>query len=279
MKRLLIDSLLLFIAILPTYSQTVSNVNFLQEGQQIEIRYDLTGARFYQYFNIEVYVSTDAGKTYEGPLQHASGDVGPDIKEGINKKVLWDVFKEMPTFEGDVLFIIRATVMKKKLKRRPFIGYKASYTAPFGAVAGLTGKTGFYISARINQAYFETSAYETDGVSIIDYEETGYYTFLSKDKTQRLSITAGLQFQIGWKVHLYIGGGLAQYNLLWQIEQYDYPSTFKGNQWVKHSGESFSSFEVEAGMMLQFNHFFLSAGATSPKFEWVDVTLSAGFVF
>jgi opacity protein-like surface antigen len=279
MKKLLIYALILFIDILPIHSQTVSNVNFWQKGQKIEIKYDLIGAKYYQYFNIEVYVSTDAGKTYQGPLQQVSGEVGPDIKEGVNKIILWDVFKELPTFQGDVLFIIRATVMKTKIKHRPFIGYKASYTAPFGFVAGLTGKTGFYVSARINQHYFETSAYETDGVGIIDYNEPGYYTFLSKDKTQRLSVTAGLQFQVGWKVHLYLGGGIAQYNLLWQIEQYDYPSTFKGNQWVKHKGESFNSFEIETGMMLQFNHFFISAGAAAPNFEWADFTLSAGVVF
>jgi hypothetical protein len=277
-RNLILTGLILF-SLATAYSQVVSNVNFVQIHKQIEISYDLTGAKYYQYFSIALYVSTDGGKFYQGPLTQVSGDVGPEIAEGNNKKITWDVIKEIPDFGGNVIFDVRATVMEKKIKNHYFIGYKGTLTAPLGIVAGMTGKTGFYISGRLNPGYFEKTTYETDGQNISNYDQPGYYLFSSGDKMQRLSITAGLQFQVGWKVHLYIGGGYAQYNLLWQIEQYDYPATPIGKQWVKHTGESFSSYEAEAGMMLQFKHIFIAAGVASPAFKWADISLSTGVVF
>jgi hypothetical protein len=279
MKRFLILSGLIIITLSSTYSQTVSDVAFSQKNQQIEISYNLTGSKFYQYFSVAVYVSNNGGQTFKGPLKQVSGDVGIDIAGGRNKKITWDVFKEMTDFGGNVLFDGGATVMEKKLKNRFFTGYKGTQTAPFGIVAGLTGKTGFYVSGRLNSGYFEKAAYKTDGETVTNFNTTGYYSFLSDSKTQRLSVTAGIQFQVSWKLHLYAGAGFSQYNLLWQIQQYDYPDIPIGKQWVKHTGESFSSFEAEAGMMLQLRHFFLLAGAASPGFKWADFTFGAGVVF
>jgi hypothetical protein len=279
MKRILILISLMTISLLSAYSQTVSDVAFSQKKNQIEISYNLTGAKFYQYFSVALYVSNNGGITYQGPMTKVTGDAGIDIAGGRNKKITWDVFKEMPDFGGNVKLDVRATVMEKKLKKRFFIGYKGTQTAPFGIVAGMTGKIGFYVSGRMNSNYFEKTTYETDGETVTNYNTTGYYSFLSDNKTQRLSVTAGLQFQVGWKVHLYAGAGFSQYILLWQIQEYDYPDTPKGKQWVKHTGESFSSFEAEAGIMLQLKHFFLSAGAASPGFKWADFAFGAGVVF
>jgi hypothetical protein len=278
-KRSLLLTGFLLISLLTAYSQVVRNVNFAQKDMKIEVSYDLTGGKYYQYFSVALYVSTDGGKFYHGPLSQVSGDIGPEIAKGSNKKITWDVIKEMPDFGGDVIFDVRATVMEKKIKNQIFIGYKGTNTAPIGIVAGMTGKTGFYISGRLNPGYLATTTYETDGTSISNYNEAGYYTFTSGNKIQRLSITAGLQFQIGSKAHIYAGGGYSQYNLLWQIQQYDYSDAPTAKQWAKHTGESFGSYEAEAGMMYQLKQFFLAAGLASPGFKWVDISFSAGVVF
>jgi hypothetical protein len=279
MKKIVFLIALLVTGFIKTYTQVVSDVAFAQSGKHIEIYYDLTGAKYYQYFSVALYVSIDGGLTYQGPFSQVKGDIGPEIAEGTNKKIIWDVLNEMPDFGGNVKFDVRATVMEKKVKNRIFVGYKGSYTAPIGLVAGMTGKIGFYVSGRLNPGYFESVGYETDGNSITNYDQAGYYTFLSDDKIQRLSVTGGVQLQLGWKVHIYAGGGFAQYNLLWHIQQYDYPETPKGKQWVKHTGESFVSYEAEAGIMLQLKRFFITAGAASPNLEWVDITIGAGVVF
>jgi len=257
----------------------VSNVNFGQKGQKIEIIYNIAGAKFYQYFNVDIYVSIDGGLTFQGPLKEVSGDVGEGISAGGQKKISWNAFKEMPEFEGNVAFDVRALVMEKKITNHFFAGYKGTYTAPIGVITGLTGKTGFYVSARLNPGYFENVSYEIEDEEVPDYNETGYYTFSKADKIQRLSVTAGLNFQVGLNVHLYIGGGFAQYNLIWEIEQYDYPGTLKGTEWAKHTGESFTGLEAETGIIMELKSIFLSAGVAFPGFKWADISFSAGIVF
>lgn len=279
MKQFLTTCFLISMMLISTPAQMVSDINFNQRNQQIDITYNLTGTKFYQKFFVSVFASKDGGLTYQGPLTQVSGDVGTGIVGGKIKKITWDVFKEMSDFEGDVIFKVQASIIENKLEKHFFIGYKGTQTAPIGFIAGITGRTGFYVSGRLNSNFFEKASYETDGESIIDYEETGYYTFLSNDMTQRLSVTAGIQFQVAWKIHVYAGAGFAQYNLLWQVEQYEYPETPKGKIWVKHTGESFNSFEAEAGIMYQLKHIFLTMGAASPGFQWVDFTFGAGIVF
>ena len=281
MKRLMMLTALLCIALLEQNAQIINVIEENLKGQQIEIVYNLASTNPKQIFYITVFVSLDGGKTFtQNPLKQVSGDVGKNITEGMNKKIIWDVLKEMPDLGENVelTFDVRAKVFEEKVHEF-FLGYKGSFTAPLGIVAGLTGKPGFYLSARINTGLFENVKYETDGEVVKDYYETDYYTFIEGDKTQRLSITAGIQFKIGTKINLYAGGGFAQYNLLWQIEQYNYPNELTGNQWVKHSGESFNSYEVEAGLMVEFKHLFLAGGIASPKLKWADINISAGYIF
>ena len=98
-SKLFFNLLLLFITLFPSFAQNVSNVFFMQKGMQIEILYDLTGAKFYETFNVEVYVSTDGGFIFEGPLQMVEGEVGDSIMPGRGKKILWNVLQEYPIFE------------------------------------------------------------------------------------------------------------------------------------------------------------------------------------
>ena len=279
MKPLFLITGLFCFALLKQNAQIITVNDWKQIGQRIEIEYNLASPDPDQLFFISVFVSMDGGTTYsENPLKLVSGEIGKNITAGTNKKIIWDVLKEMPDFGGNVVFDIRAKVYKVK-ENELFLGYKGCYTAPFGIVLGLTGKPGFYISARINMGIFENVKYETDGEIIEDYHETDYYTFIKGDKIQRLSITAGLQFKLGMKVNLYAGGGFARYGLLWQIEQYNYPDELKGTQWVKHTGESFNSYEVEAGIMVKLKHLFLAGGIASPDMKWADITFSAGYMF
>jgi len=290
MKRLLF--LLSIIYPFVVESQTITDVVFCQAGQTIEVKYNIIGARQNQYFNIDLYVSTDGGKTYKGPLKQVTGDVGLALPGGTGKKIVWDVFNEMPEFGGQVAFDVRAVVVeeqktsqtkvkdkKKDTGHHFFIGYNGSNTSPIGLITGVTGKVGFYISGRLNPGLFTQYTYETNNNGIIENYGTGYYSFNSTDKDQRLSVTAGLQFKLGNSLNFYVGGGLAKSNLLWQVEQYDYPEVFRRIVWAKNTDESFLSAEAEAGLMLKFNHLFLAAGVSSPGFQWVDATFSAGIIF
>jgi len=279
MKKLFFLFSLLLVAYTFGTAQTVSHVRFAQKGQMIEIHYDIRGAAFYEHFNAELWVSTDGGVTFTGPLKHVTGDVGLNIEEGQDKTITWDVYKEMPDFGGAIVFDVRATLIQEEVARQFYIGYKGSYFAPLGVVIGMTGRTGFYLSARINPGFLESPDYNTDGESFEDYGDARYFSFTGIDKTQRLSATAGLQFQVSKSTHLYVGGGYTTYGLLWEMEMYDYPAELTGTSWANHTGESYSGVELEAGLMISMGHFFLSAGAALQNFKFLDGTIGIGVIF
>lgn len=259
--------------------QAVSGIGFGQEGQKIVVQYNIAGAKYYQKFNAELFVSMDGGRTFDGPLKEVSGDVGMGIVAGSGKKIVWDVLKERPDFGGNVVFDVRVRVIEEAIPKHFYIGYKGTLSAPMGVTLGITGKTGFYASARINPGYFSEYSYHTDGESITDFDGTGYYTFNGNISKRRFSLTAGLQFQMGRKVHLYLGGGLGRYDLLYEIDQFTYANEHTGTALVKHEPSSFTGLEAEAGLMFDLKPLYLSIGAASPGLRYAEPAVSVGLMF
>lgn len=278
-NKLIIGFLLSSFFTLTLSSQNVTKVSFQQKGQKLEISYSLIGGSFNQKFNVSLFVSTDGGATYNGPMQSVTGDVGFGILKGSGYKILWDVYKDMPAFGGDVAIEVRATVIEEKVKRKIYVGYKGSYNAPLGAVIGLTGTPGFYVSARMNPGFSENYNYDTDGEVLAGFPESGYYAFTGSDMERNISVTGGLSFQVSRIMHVLIGGGYTLYDLLWEYEEYAYPDQSRGKYWAKDTRESFSGVELEAGLMLQFNPVFITGGVNVLNFSYVEGNVGIGVIF
>ena len=106
MKTIKIHIILLALVIpLLSIAQQVENVRFEQQGKQIHIYYDLQGNGTY---NVQVFCSTDNGKTWGQPLQKVTGAVGKNQKAGNNKEIVWDVLAEREKLEGEIKFKIEA---------------------------------------------------------------------------------------------------------------------------------------------------------------------------
>lgn len=108
MKKLLIVLATGLMIIPNIFSQKISKVDFQQTGSEILISYRLSGLSSGQTATVSVYVSTDGGKTFTGPLTEVRGDVGENVKEGMKKFIQWNALKEMPGFGGNVVFDVRA---------------------------------------------------------------------------------------------------------------------------------------------------------------------------
>lgn len=90
-------------------AQTVAYVTAEQKGTHLLIHYDLSTEK---PCDISLYVSTDGGKAWTGPLQRVSGDVGQDINSG-NHIIRWEVLEEMDQLIGnDILFKVMANGQK-----------------------------------------------------------------------------------------------------------------------------------------------------------------------
>ncbi len=103
---LLIVSVFIF---LNANSQGSLNVTFKQFDKKIIITYGLTGTPSGQTYNIEVFCSTDAGKTFSSsPLTMVSGDLS-GVTGGTGKTITWDVLSERESLQGNVAFKMRAS--------------------------------------------------------------------------------------------------------------------------------------------------------------------------
>ncbi|MFZ4671929.1 MAG: fibrobacter succinogenes major paralogous domain-containing protein [Flavobacterium sp.] len=103
-----IKQIFLFLIILNVftiYSQKVSNINYRQEQSSIIISYDLETKTSCK---ISLFVSTDDGKTWQGPLKKVTGDAGAKIATG-NHSITWNVLEEFEELRGDkIKFQVKA---------------------------------------------------------------------------------------------------------------------------------------------------------------------------
>ncbi len=90
-----------------TYAQKVSNINYRQEQSTIIISYDLETKTSCK---ISLFVSTNDGTTWQGPLKKVTGDAGNKIVSG-NHSITWNVLEEFEELRGDkIKFQVRADV-------------------------------------------------------------------------------------------------------------------------------------------------------------------------
>jgi len=97
---------LFFICPLIYFAQKVNNVEASQQGQNIVVTYDLESE---QPCTINLFISTNGGKTWQGPLKQVQGQVGPNTLSGQNSITLF-VLNEFNELRGDnIRFKVDAT--------------------------------------------------------------------------------------------------------------------------------------------------------------------------
>ena len=103
-----IKLLILLLVVLQTNfitAQKVSNINYRQEQSNIIVSYDLETKTPCE---VNLYVSTNGGATWQGPLTKVSGDVGDKIASG-SRNITWKVLEEFEELRGDkIQFQVRA---------------------------------------------------------------------------------------------------------------------------------------------------------------------------
>jgi formylglycine-generating enzyme required for sulfatase activity len=106
--------LLLSFSLISAYSQSITNIQAYPEDQKIVVKYDIDGAVTGTTYNIELFVSMDGGRIFNGPLKKVTGDVGPDIRNFKNNQIVWNVLAEYPSFVSDkVMFELHGTPNNK----------------------------------------------------------------------------------------------------------------------------------------------------------------------
>ncbi|HLF32870.1 MAG TPA: hypothetical protein VI583_01455 [Cyclobacteriaceae bacterium] len=118
MKTSIIFFLLGIIPLVVT-AQTIRLTRTEQQGDNIIIWYDLAGSSEGQLFRVEIFGSHN---NFSKPLGIVSGDVGPNIRPGNDKKITWNAKADIINFTGTIEFRIKAAVQYSPLGKLAIAG-------------------------------------------------------------------------------------------------------------------------------------------------------------
>jgi hypothetical protein len=229
----IITYIFLLLLYIPSFSQSVLNVRFNQAGEKIVIYYDLAGKPGSRdLFTVSIYYTTDNGISYI-PLQSVFGDVGRNVSQGNDKKVIWNVLNDVNELSGEVKFKVVANIEKGADTFWDYDLFVSVRTLgdmwPFGGRLGILGpkRAGFYVSFLygINYEWWNEKYIGLLGPII---------NIVNKEKFRLSGFT-------GFGIYYY-----DEYE-----EYYDY-------DWTEHQGYYF-----ETGMIFTFNHFNITIGIES----------------
>jgi len=102
------------------FGQQITNVQDIQQDDDIRITYDLYGGNNIEQFTVSLYVSLDGRSSWRGPLAAVSGDVGPGIRPGRDKTIIWRVLEEFDELQGNsIYFKVTATYTPMRFDFEP----------------------------------------------------------------------------------------------------------------------------------------------------------------
>jgi uncharacterized protein (TIGR02145 family) len=122
---------------LHTRAQRVTNVTAEQQGQELLIHYHLEADGPVE---VQLYLSTDRGSRWEGPLKSCSGDVGPNVAPGTDKRIRWEVLKDRELVGDSIAFkvvLMGGKLSAAEVTKRPWLNRSLSY----GSVKDIDGNT------------------------------------------------------------------------------------------------------------------------------------------
>jgi uncharacterized protein (TIGR02145 family) len=137
MNKLITIVLIIFGCLACASAQRVTNVTAEQQGQELLIHYHLEADGPVE---VLLYLSTDRGSRWEGPLKSCSGDVGPNVAPGSGKRIRWEVLKDRELVGDGIAFKVVAKggkLSSTEVAKRPWLNSKLTY----GSVTDIDGNT------------------------------------------------------------------------------------------------------------------------------------------
>lgn len=105
-----------------TYGQEFNIRKVELAGENLNIYYDLRDTVAGHTYTINAYSSID---NFVNPLTKVSGDLGLQVRPGLNKKIVWNAKQELgPEFEGKVGLEIRGKIFIPFVQLKNFSEYK-----------------------------------------------------------------------------------------------------------------------------------------------------------
>lgn len=74
---------------------------------KVVVHYDLQDEKTERTYLVNLFSSQD---NFTKELTKVSGDVGTEVKPGMDKKIVWDITKELGSYKGDMTFEVRGRI-------------------------------------------------------------------------------------------------------------------------------------------------------------------------
>ncbi|MFN8340681.1 MAG: hypothetical protein U0V64_03355 [Cyclobacteriaceae bacterium] len=87
------------------------------KGEVVVVHYDLEDNNPNNEYQISLYTSNDK---FSAPMTKVSGDVGSEVKPGADRKIEWNLLKEIGGYKGKLSLEIRGRVFVPFVKLRNF---------------------------------------------------------------------------------------------------------------------------------------------------------------
>ena len=201
---------LFFICPLIYFAQQVNNVEASQQGQNIVVTYDLETE---QPCTINLFISTNGGNTWQGPLKHVKGKVGPNIKSG-KKSITFSVLNEFDELRGDNIRF-KVDALTNNLNTIKIAGPACAINSMFFPGWGTTK-----VSYGIKGSGRSLSFFSTLLIAIVSniYSNKQYDAYLNEKNDQSLRNIHYKNANLSHKVALISGGISASiylYDVIW----------------------------------------------------------------
>lgn len=89
-----------------SYAQKIENIESVFNKDRVTVYYDLIGSVEGQKFDVKLYSSNS-----KSPLNYVSGDVGKNVQAGKRKYIEYLIVKDFPSFDGELTFEVRGTLV------------------------------------------------------------------------------------------------------------------------------------------------------------------------
>lgn len=106
--RLMLTVLLLSGFISACFCQNIENVKASFQDGKVTVVYDLNGGKPNQKYSLQLYGSQN---NFISPLALVTGDVGPNITAGKEKKIVWNAQAELNEFKGIITFRVKGELI------------------------------------------------------------------------------------------------------------------------------------------------------------------------
>lgn len=120
MRRLLL-LVLCFLSITLLQAQTIIIKKIELAGEKVIVHYDLEDSNPNNEYQINLYSSKDK---FSAPLIKVKGDIGPEVKPGVGRKVEWNLLQEFGTYKGKISLELRGKVFVPFVKLKNFDAQK-----------------------------------------------------------------------------------------------------------------------------------------------------------